>query len=607
MKKPTQSRGGGVSMAGLSFSDLKIDDADQHVDLPENIRGEISTTDQVDDVSPERVPAPPPQPFPSWTERLKSIAMAHAPDGSRTGITFETEVGTHLVPLELTTSAKANALEQEAIKWRYDWLFDAMPRTVVGPTLRQMAAKQNVVVINSPGYQEVWSNGGRSQVYAWSNTIFHLGGDQPPKIVLTGAAAKVVQDKGNTASLIQTISETSSKHPRVLVVHCTALAAGIRRMFGQPVFTVILVGPTSTGKSAVQESGLAWFGRPNLTPWTGTKLGLWDVLSDSRDVMAAVDDVQEADDFSDVSSILMAAGNSAVRLLSRRTWAKQEVADLQCSPVMSSNLTLQQMAGGPVANQVYARAIEVHTDRPGGMFDGLSNEEGAKLADLLKAVAADNYGGSWTYWIESVSKKSLKIREYYADKFASIRQEIADSAAWTGGNREDGRILERLAFLAFAGIVASNLKVWSVERKVIIAAFGLIFREHLDRMAEHSPSMRAERLVRSVAALTERSRHKFPSLKLALDPNPPAGIFGYLGEKRGAGTAYFWIPEVFRDMVVKEHGMEVYQALRDAGYLIEQGSRHNLVWKRYPDAKGDEGGLFVAIKESIRFHGRPAE
>lgn len=605
MNKPTQTRGGGQTTAGRSFSDLKIDDADEHVYLPENIRGEVLSADQIDESVPEEAPtAPSPS---SWKDRLTSIAMAHAPDGSRTGISFETEVGAHLVPLELTTPAKANALEQEAIKQRFDWLFDAMPRTVVGPTLRQRAAKHSVVVINSPGYHEVLSNGGRSQVYAWSNKIVHLGGDQPPKIVLTGAAAKVVQEKGSTARLIETISEISSKHPRALVVHCSALAAGIRRMLGQPVFTIILVGPTSTGKSAVQESGSAWFGPPKLTPWTGTKLGLWDVLSDSRDVMAGIDDVQEADDFSDVSSILMAAGNSAMRLLSRRTWAKQEVADLQCSPVMSSNRTLQQMAGGPVANQVYARAIEIHTDRPGGMFDGLSNDEGAKLADLLKTTAAENYGGAWPYWIERVSEKSSKIKEDYTEKSGTIRQDIADSAGWTGGNREDGRILDRLAFLAFAGIVASNLKVWSVERGAIIAAFGLIFREHLDRMAEHSPSMRAERMVRAVAALTERNRHKFSPLRLALDPNPPAGIYGYFGEKRGEGQAYFWIPEVFRDMVVEEHGLEVYQALRDAGYLIGQASRHNLVWKRYPDAKGGEGGLFVAIKASIRFHGKPAE
>jgi hypothetical protein len=55
-----------------------------------------------------------------------------------------------------------------------------------------------------------------------------------------------------------------------------------------------------------------------------------------------------------------------------------------------------------------------------------------------------------------------------------------------------------------------------------------------------------------------------------------------------------------------EFGDEVFVALKNAGYLVTQPSRHNLYQKQVPtDEKGERRSMFfVAVREDIRYAGR---
>jgi len=231
---------------------------------------------------------------------------------------------------------------------------------------------------------------------------------------------------------------------------------------------------------------------------------------------------------------------------------------------------------------------------------------GAHLADDIDALVAKNHGTFWPKWLKACSERWERVVKWRGQQIPRLRNAILQAAGEPEIDDLTSRILDRLAFAAFAGCVATKLKLWPIGQSRIVAAFGLLLKEHVDRSPPGRNAL-ARAAIEAVRAYIEAHRGKFPSLTSASDPNGGKGIAGYLADDRKQGRLYLFIPDVFRQLFHAEFGEDIYEALRAAGYLVTQQGRGNRFTKRIPGA--EEGSPdrmdFIAIREAIRFTERP--
>ena len=511
-----------------------------------------------------------------------------------------------MCPQAITGRLSQRLLEAFLINAGLNSLLAKVPLAEIGPAFRELAAGKAVTILDRVGLHNLVIVGVPMSVYVWDGQC-HFFGEKPEHEMLLAEGALVRSEKaGDLASWVAGVSPIAEENPTLLFCLCMTFSAGIRQQLNEPSVTVGLIAPTSQGKTTEQKVCMASVGPPEVAQWDGTEIGIREWLVDRPNQPVCLDDMHRAK-FDHVAQTLMTVGNSAMRLISKRAQTSAMPRELQCTLILSSERSVASMANNASAG-VLARYVEVFGGREHGMFSNLvGRESGAHLAKDIDALVAEHHGTFWPKWLKVCSKHWERIVRWRGKKIPKLRDAILQAAANPEIDALTGRILDRLAFAAFAGCIATRLKVWPIRQTAIVAAFGLLLKEHVDR-SPPSRNALARIALEAVRAYIEANRGKFPSLASASDPNGGTGIAGYLADDKKHGRLYLFIPDVFRRLFHADFGEDIYEALRAAGYLATQPGRGNRFTKRIP---GSEEGSpdrmdFIAIRDAIRFTDKPA-
>lgn len=532
---------------------------------------------------------------------ISDAATAYDALGYRTGIFFvKKATGTpHVVPIEFTGRHNAVGLERWLLQHGLEELFAEFKVSEIGAILREQAGDKQVVVLDRPGIHRIEHQGAFFYAVAWNGRARWLGQHASVDVALVGDALSHQGATGTAESWRGAFEEAITLNPRLLVILCVSLSAAIRRPFREPPFTVGLVATTSTAKSTFQQVGSSMVSRPEVVPWNATNLGLQAWLADRPDRPVFVEDLHKADGFEDVAQVIMAVGNRARRLTAHRGLGTQ-APQIEATLVVSSEKSLAALAPKDSSAGLAARYFEVHAGRH-GMFDHLCGRaSGRELSNDLQRLAHDNCGTIWPEWLKRLSRSWKRVERWRAKKLQEVRGSLLELAGISEPDELIERLADRLAFAAFSGCVATKIGLWTIERKTIIDAFALVLNEHAQRFPSRRNVM-ATAAIEAVCAYIETHHAKFVPIALANDPNKPNGISGYIAKNK-QGMLYLFVPGVFKRLF-SDYGDEVYAALRAAGFLVTQRSRHNLYQKRVPGAAGEprRSMFFVAVREGIRY------
>lgn len=533
---------------------------------------------------------------------VRILGIARNAGGDRTGIAVQSRTRPkrlRILGIGLTAPQSKSGLIDWALKNEFDALLEVGANSL-GPAMREAAACKTIVVVDTPGYHRIMVGDVPLAAYAWGGRVYFLGTRPDFKVYATDAAAEPLAHEGKWAEWIEAIEPVGKVNPRLLAAMCVSLSAALLRAFGAPSFTLALWAPTTKGKSTIQLVCSAFTGLPKVLQWNGTAIGIQDVLGDSPDQPRCLDDTHKAAKAEDVAQLVMATGNGSARLISKRSSGSQQPREMHSSPILSSEKSLASTVGNTAAAGMFARYFEIGQGLY-GMFDDLcGHANGAALSHYLKSAIKGQYGTVWPRWLKLLDRSWPKVEALHNEKLPDLRAAILTKARVSELDDVTSRVLDNLAFAAFAGVVATKLGLWDISSNRISAAFGLLLREHLDRTPTGNALV--ARIVETIGGFLETHGDKFPATSVANDPDR-AGHMGYLVEDDKHHTLYLFIPSVFRALFVKQFGEEVYEALRAADYLVCHGSRHNRFTKRVPAGPDGERKPmdFIAIKASIRY------
>lgn len=511
-----------------------------------------------------------------------------------------------MCPRAITGRLSQRMLESFLIGVGFDVLLSKVPLAEIGPGFRELAAGKTTAILNRAGLHDVVVAGVPTSVYVWDGKCHFFGVKPEHDVLLTGGALVRAKKAGDLDSWVTGIAPIANENPGLLCSLCVTFSAGIRQQLDEPSFTMGLIAATSQGKTTWQKACIASLGLPEVAQWDGTEIGVREWLVDQPNQPVCLDDMHRAK-FDHVAQTLMTVGNSATRMISKRAQTSVRPQELQCTLILSSERSLASMANNASAG-LLARYFEVYGGQEHGMFSSLvGRDSGAHLAKDIDALVAEHHGTFWPKWLKACSKHWKRVVKWHGKKVPELRDAILQAAGDPEIDALTSRVLDRLTFAAFAGCVATRLKLWPIRHSAIIAAFGLLLKEHVDRSPPGCNAL-ARAAIEAVWAYIEAHRGKFPPLARAGDPNGDNGIAGYLADDRKQGRLYLFIPDVFRQLFHADFGEDIYDALRAAGYLATQPGRGNRFTKRVPGAeKGSPDRMdFIAIREAIRFTTKPA-
>lgn len=511
------------------------------------------------------------------------------------------------VPLAYLADGKHALLQEFLLKHgRLDIAKTYAPREI-SSFLSYAAQVCQAIAIDQDGLHDI-------QVLEKSHRIYVKGGQchwitQKPEgaeIVLVGAAAVVCKPTKSLVQFNDGFAKLLTANPRVLAVLCFALASLLARLFGVPQLNLGIIGISSRGKSIVQKSASCVVnGRDEVLAMDATVAGLHEYLADRSDQAVFIDDAHGARAAEALNQSLMNTGNSGGRLTSTRAQAGAAHQPLACSLIFSAERAFTETARAgriELNSGVFARTFELHLGQH-GMFDDLGSfADAATLAKFIQTESPHYLGIVGSALLQQVTGSWLKAQALWPKHEAVIHAQILKHAEADEVTGLNGRLLDRLTFITFVGCLLVHFKILEISKKDIYRAVGLLFKEHLSRL-NASTSPVAGAVADAVRHFIQTHQGSFLPLVQAGDATQPNNLAGYLKRGSHGDQVYLFFPGVFKAKFIDKFGAEAYGHLRDAGFLVTQPSRGNLMTVRVKLSGQDEGKRqdFVAISSTILY------
>ena len=497
--------------------------------------------------------------------------------------------------------AKTAAMETWLLDNDLECVLDLVTPAQFGAAIRVLAGSSRLVVLNQQGFECVRSDEEAKSAYAWNGKAYPFGFQGDAKLWPVEEALQACPGNGTAESWREAFGGIAESNPRLLIPLCVTLSSAIRRAFNQPALTIALSAKSSLGKTTIQRVCSSLIGFPEVEDWDGTVIGIQEWLSERPDRVSCLEDVQKGQQAQALSQIIMAVGNSARRKVSRNAPRATEARAIQTTLIVSTEKSFlsgdNRATGG-----VLARYFEIR-EGAHGMFDSLCGlQDGGELARALNDRSSQNYGTIWPCLLRRASREWESVQRWHAERVPQFRAAILEGAGSPELDPISCRVLNSLAFAAFAGYMATRLRVWSIQRRNIISAFATALREHVEHVQTHGTNPES-RVVEVVQAYIEGHRAQFAPIADAASPGGTAGIVGYRFEHRRFGELFLFPAATFEGLFFKKFGDFLFEALRTTGFLVTQGKRHNRMSVRIPGMPQDEGHRMncVAISGTIRF------
>ena len=296
-------------------------------------------------------------------------------------------------------------------------------------------------------------------------------------------------------------------NPYMLVSVLSAIAPALVRAFGLSVPILAIIGPSSIGKTTLQQVGRSPVERAEkIDDASGTINGLRVKMEQHPDMSVFFQDIHKNEDVEGLMSLIFLVGNGGQRFTSTANQKVQAGAELSCGLSLSSELLFMEMVGNTKSNLpegFSARCFEMVLQGPYGAFHTLPKGVAAHdFANQLKRACGEHYGAVWAAWIPAIAKNADKIRVW----LPKAVQE-AEAALLDGFEIKDSvtlRLVSGLAVWLVAGNLAIKLKVLKLKPSAVTEALRLVLREHLSRQA-HRTTPIGEKVISTVRDYIDRN------------------------------------------------------------------------------------------------------
>lgn len=537
--------------------------------------------------------------------------IASAPNSQQSiGVLVEPIIGDQ-TPLIFPPDLLYDASGGQTKKWLFTHgltgLLKEMDARDVAPAILNLAEGKKVTVIATRGYHKFTQGSRACAGYAWQGTFYPFG-TKLAVVKLTDVASAVSSALGDSKTWNSSMKPYLGKNPRLLVAVCYSLASAINSPMNRKGGVVALKGPTTTGKTTISEVCGSMVGdiEDLIKPWTGSRIGIEDRLSEFGDMPSFLDEMHKASPFSDVLKTIMAVGNRGTHMVSKRTnfGGNSAPQQLKTNLIVTSEKGILELAGcgsDVVDSGIFARYFEIHVGSH-GMFDDLcGHKDGASLSAALQKIAMNHRCTVWTSWLAALSKEWARVEHLHANRLDMVRDRILKAAGNPNCDPVTSRMVDSLSFAAFAGRLASIFGILDVDLKTITTAFGLVLMEHIARQPKSADSI-AQDVIDTVAGFLQSNPGSFVPLSQFGSEKQKNGIAGYTDCDSKYGELFLFNVAKFKE---KFHGLgpKVYDVLRQHKFLVAHKNRNNRLMKWVPGPKGAPKlrSTFIAIKKEILY------
>jgi hypothetical protein len=469
--------------------------------------------------------------------------------------------------------------------------------TMVADSILEKAATINTLVITLNGFFKLLIGEEKFNGYAWSGAVYWFG-PPPPMNVIVSARTDTTHRSG-------TFPEWKTRHkgvipgnPYLIVSYSHSLAAALCRAFDAPKLILLLVGPSTTGKSTTQKGAQSMIGHPSeVRTMSGTKAGIQSHLAAKPDQPVYFQDARQIDNANDLLDIIFDVADGAGKMK-----FGNPPKTIAAAMILSNERNFMDMAKvqkGSIDEGIYARLLEINFDGPHGAFHNLHGEpSAADFAKKLEAVFSECYGTVWPAWLKSVSSHWTEVTDLHAQWIPKIKTKIAIHADGIQISAINSRLLDALVFYAWVGCIASHLGILPVKKAEIADAFGFVFAQQLLRQLKGTTPL-GDRLIKHVCGFLDENHARFPSLDYFDVDTHRSGVLGYRYSTKSGDDVFLFLPNVFQRFFVADYGNVAFSILKRSEFLLASEGRGNQFQARIP--RTDERKSFIAIKASIRF------
>lgn len=470
--------------------------------------------------------------------------------------------------------------------------------------LRQPQHHQTAYIAVRDGYHRVDFDGQRIEFFVWRDKIHMFDGVSSP------VALRTVPCGMTYAAAVGTLEEWKAevgvhvvRNPYMLVTVLAGLTALLYQAFDLPKLVLMLVGPSSQGKTTLLRVGQSLINSgKNIETFAGTTKGIETKLREHSDAPVFMDELRQADVPSDLVLIVFNTENGANRKVSSGAQKVVQRGPIRCTLVVANESTIAEITSGTrvkVNEGFGARLLELHIQAPHGSFHVLPDDMTAKqFAEHMKQATSRVHGAVWNSWVDSVAKNASSIRSGLAKNLARFEKNLSEGLPVN--NPVTARLVQGMAAWCCAGLLAREFKLLDIDRKTLVASVRLVLEEHLERNVHGSHSV-AEQVVATVRACIDQNANKFPPFAQFHSPDH-SRIYGYrVGH--GEDSEYLFFPSVFEQLVGQKFGTEAAaRALSTAGLLKCTKGAGFQYQKRVPSMSGEsERKRFYAVLGRIRF------
>ena len=518
------------------------------------------------------------------------------------------------IPITLLAVGRHGAILELLLKHGWISLARRFGGKEIANYLLDVAEGCDVRVIDKPGSYDLEIGGKQYSVLVNGGDCFWLSGEPSTgRVVLVGDAAIRPKTKKTLAMFNKQVTPILIECPRVLVVLAIALAATLVRKFDRLPVSLAIIGLSSQGKTVVQQFVSHLInGRNDVIPLFGTEIGVHDHMVAHPDQAVFFDDVHRVQAAAPLLQAIMDTGNAGGRMISVRSSGSATLGKVACTLIVSGERNIAETASAarqPVNSGIYARVLEMYLGQH-GIFDGLCGRPNA--ANLAKDLT--EYGVSYSGLIgqafaKAVTGKWDRVQNLWVDKQHHVRSRILKAAQVDKVDGISNRMLDGLTFASFICCLLPTFNVAAIPYEKVYQAFGLVFREHLERLQAASSPV-AQGVIEAVRLYIQSNPARFLPLGQAGDLVKKNGQAGYLKRVKGGPDLYLFFPGLFNEKFIEEFGQEAFDHLRDAGYLQAQKSRHNQMLVRVLTSRGTKASekgeysprlSFVAISGAILY------
>lgn len=474
-----------------------------------------------------------------------------------------------------------------------------------GPPLKRVAAAileeartHTAIILTTQGWHKVVINDETYGCYVWGDKADWFGLEPQANVVVSNSQNHVPASCSLKHWKLN-VGKKLAGNPYLIVTHAHTLASAIRRIFGQPLTSISLVGQSSIGKSTVQQSAQSIVGPiDGVTSMSGTKIGLLEYLLARPDSPVFFQDTRQNDRPAILFDLVFDVADGAGRMRSGDKVQPKNGATMILSNERLA-IDMQSKNKVPLDEGLFARLFEIVCHGPYGAFHNLHGcESGAEFAKELKNNSEKYHGAVWPAWIQALSENWERVHQLHSKWLPMIKTKIDGQVGDLDLHQVNNRVLDSIMFSAWVGVIASELGILPVSKKEIVSAYALVVKEHISRQISGTTPLGDEVVNKVRGCLDENIAH-FPKLAAFNDESHRAGILGYRSKTKQGEEIFMFLPHIFDREFKEKFGSVAYEILSNAGFLVTSSGRGNQYLARIPGTELRKS--FVAIRASIRF------